>query len=179
MDHNIWRELFGPEIEEGRAFWRARKERLAALRALDWEEIPADQALVPSLQSERRFEPLSEEWFEDLDKSIDEITRLFEELRVAPPEPEDVDYIQQAEDGLTAIEKDLTKCFTNLEVLKRRFRGSGSRSSSSSSSGDDLFKQFRPRSLDFGGKGRVKSRARGSPGRVKWFRRSPIRRGQR
>lgn len=170
MEHTIWRELFGPEIDEGRAFWRARKERLAASRALAWEEVPDDQALVRTQQPpERKLEPLSDEWFEDLDRSIDEITRLFEELCVAPPEPEDVDYIQRAEDGLTAIEEDLTNCFTNLETLKRQFRGSArsrnwSRSSSSSSSGDDLFKLFRPRSLDFGVKNRIKRRARGRLG---------------
>lgn len=129
------------------------------MRALDCEEqveghgaaghgSADEKAVVPSqTPSERRFEPLSDEWFEDLDKSIDEITRLFEEMRMAPPDPEDVDDIQDAEDGLAAIEQDLTNCFTSLESLKRRL-GSGRSPKSSSASGDDLFKQFRPRSLD-------------------------------
>lgn len=179
MEHTIWRDLFGPEIEEGKAVWRARKKRLAALRALGLEEAPANQALVPSLQSERRIEPLSDDWFEDLDESIDEITRLFEELRVAPSDSEDVDYIQQAVDGLTAVEKDLTNCFTNLEELRLGLRASGSRSSSSSSSGDDLFKLFRPRSLNFGVKNRVSRRVKSRTGYRKSipFYMTPIRRG--
>lgn len=117
-----------------------------------------DHAVVPSqTSSERRLEPLSDEWFDDLDKSIDEITRLFEEMRMAPPEPEDVGYIQHAEDGLAAMEQDLTKCFTNLETLKRRLGGSRCRnwSASRSSSDDDLFKLFRPRSLDPGPLNRI------------------------
>lgn len=108
--------------------------------------------------SERRIEPLSDEWFDDLDKSIDEITRLFEEMRVAPPEPEDATYIQQAEDGLAAMEQDLTHCFSSLETLKRRLGNSGRRKGTTSSdiSDDDLYRPFRPRSLDLGALQRVK-----------------------
>lgn len=140
------------------------------MRALDCEEQVAgngkeeqgladDQAVVPSQKpAERRIEPLSDEWFADLDKSIDEITRLFEEMRVAPPEPEDVDYVQHAEDGLAAIEQDLTNCFTSLETLKRRLGGSrcGKQPTSSGSSDIDLFKLFRPRSMELGTSNRIR-----------------------
>lgn len=107
-------------------------------------------AQVTGEEAERRLEPLSDEWFDDLDKSIDEISRLFEELRVAPPEPEDLDDIQHAEDSLAAIEQDLSSCFTRLETFKRRFRDSRCRSWSTrrSSNEDDIYKLFRPRSLD-------------------------------
>lgn len=137
------------------------------MRALDCEEqvegkgadghrSAGGNAVVPSqIPSERKIEPLSDEWFEDLDKSIDEITRLFEEMRMAPPEPEDFDDIQHTEDGLAAIEQDLTNCFTSIESLKRRL-GSGRSPTSSSASGDDLFKQFRPRSLDLGPFNRIR-----------------------
>ncbi|KAI3395197.1 hypothetical protein diail_1691 [Diaporthe ilicicola] len=138
IEHPVWRQLFGFEIDEGKAFWRAKKEHLAkewaASRAWDCGEQVADvvgeegighaksQAVVPfQPPSERRIEPLSDEWFDDLDKSIDEISRLFEEMRVAPPEAEDVSYIQQAEHGLAAIEHDLTNCFTSLEILKQHY----------------------------------------------------------
>lgn len=126
------------------------------------KELPAP---APSKTTpERRLEPLSDEWFDDLDKSIEEISRLFEEMRVAPPEPEDVDYIHHAEDGLAAIEQDLTKCFTRVETLKRRLAGNRCRhnwSGSSSSSDDVLFKLFRPRSMDLGVQGRIrKSKSR-------------------
>lgn len=175
MEHPVWRQLFGFEIDQGKAFWRARKEQLAKelaiLRTSDCRERVADnrkksygnsddRAPVPSQKPpERRIEPLSDEWFDDLDKSIDEISRLFEEMRVAPPEAEDVDYIQEAEDGLAAMEQDLTKCFTDLETLKRRLGDSGPRDSSKStgSADDDVFKLFRPRSVsvDEGGLKRI------------------------
>lgn len=110
-----------------------------------------EKAAVPSqTPPERRIEPLSDEWFDDLDKSIDEITRLFEEMRVAPPEPEDFDHIQQAEDGLAAIEQDLTNCFTSLESLELRLGGGRC------SPDDDLYKLFRPRSLDLGPSNRIR-----------------------
>lgn len=110
-----------------------------------------EKAAVPSqTPSERKIEPLSDEWFDDLDKSIDEITRLFEEMRVAPPDPEDFDHIQHAEDGLAAIEQDLTNCFTSLESLKLRLGGSPC------SSDNDLYKLFRPRSLDLGPFNRIR-----------------------
>lgn len=132
------------------------------MRALDCEDQVArngagvqgsagDRAAVPSqTPPERRIEPLSDEWFDDLDKSIDEITRLFEEMRMAPPEPEDFDHIQHAEDGLAAIEQDLTNCFTSLESLKLRLGGGRC------SSDDDLYKLFRPRSLDLGPSNRIR-----------------------
>lgn len=90
------------------------------------------------------MEPLSDEWFKDLDKSIDEITRLFEELSVAPPEPEDIIYIRGTEDGLNAIQDGLVDCFTTLEDTKQRLRQCGRPDISD----DDPFKAFRPRSLD-------------------------------
>lgn len=153
---------------------------MADLQALDCEDqvagngtkghgIPNDQAVAPSREpSERRIEPLSDEWFEDLDKSIDEITRLFEEMRVAPPEPEDAEHIQHAQDGLAAIEKDLTNCFTNLESLKRRFGGGGRRKSSAFSScpNDDLYRPFRPRSMDLGATKRIR-KTKSRPGHRK------------
>lgn len=132
------------------------------MRALGREEehgLADDQAVIPSqVPSERRIEPLSDEWFEDLDKSIDEITRLFEEMRMAPPGPEDLDYVYHAEDGLAAIEHDLTNCFTSLEALKRYLGGSRCRrwSTSSGSSDNDLFKLFRPRSMDLGTPHRIR-----------------------
>lgn len=123
MDHPVWRRLFG-------------SERLAE---------------VTGEAERRRLEPLSEEWFADLDKSIDEITRLFEEMRVTPPETEDLDYIDHASDGLAAIERDLSNCFTSLETLERRLGGSRRRSlSTRRSSGDDIYRLYRPRSLDAG-----------------------------
>lgn len=90
------------------------------------------------------MEPLSDEWFKDLDKSIDEITRLFEELSVAPPEPEDIIYIRGTEDGLNAIQDGLVDCFTTLEDTKQRLRQCGRPDISD----DDPFNAFRPRSLD-------------------------------
>ncbi|KUI55683.1 hypothetical protein VP1G_02990 [Cytospora mali] len=93
---------------------------------------------------ERRIEPLSDEWFTDLDQSIDEITRLFEELRVAPPEPEEIVHIREAEDDLDTIQDDLMNCLTTLEDAKQRLR----QCSSSDRSNDDPYKILRPRSLD-------------------------------
>ncbi|KUI69952.1 hypothetical protein VM1G_05351 [Cytospora mali] len=93
---------------------------------------------------ERRMEPLSDEWFTDLDQSIDEITRLFEELRVAPPEPEEIVHIREAEDDLDAIQDDLMNCLTTLEDAKQRLR----QCSGSDRSDDDPYKVLRPRSLD-------------------------------
>ena len=133
----------------------------AADNGEEWYEKAGDRAAVPSQKPpERRIEPLSDEWFDDLDRSIDEITRLFEEMCVAPPEPGDISYIQQAEEGLAVMEEDLTKCFTNLETLRRHLGDSGRRSSSTNigSSDDDLYKLFRPRSVsvDQGGLKRIR-----------------------
>lgn len=90
------------------------------------------------------MQPLSDEWFKDLDESIDEITRLFEELRVAPPEPEEIKYIREAENDLDAVQDDLMNCLTSLEDAKQRL----GQCSSSGRSDDDPYQPLRPRSLD-------------------------------
>lgn len=90
------------------------------------------------------MEPVSDEWFKDLDQSIDEITRLFEELKVAPPEPEETKYIRDAEHDLDAVQDELMSCLTSLEDAKQRLR----QCSSPDRSDGDPYKSLRPRSLD-------------------------------
>lgn len=92
----------------------------------------------------RKLEPFSDEWFKDLDQSIDEITRLFEELRVTPPEAEETECIREAKNDLESIQHDLMNCLTSLEDAKLRL----DQCSSSDRSDDDPYKPSRPRSLD-------------------------------
>lgn len=108
MDHPVWRRFFGSEIDEGKASWRARKERLAQITG------EAEKERLTQGEAERGLEPLSKL----LDKMIDEITRLFAKMCIASPEPEDLDHIHHVEDGLAAIERDLSDCFTSLKTLK-------------------------------------------------------------
>lgn len=113
----------------------------AALQAFQYGQHQLDGIYI---STERKMEPLSDEWFKDLDQSIDEITRLFEELRVAPPEPEGITYIREAENDLDAVQDDLMNCLTTLEDAKQRLR----QCNSPDRSDDDPYKSLRPRSLD-------------------------------
>lgn len=104
-----------------------------------------NSTIARSRQSpERRMEPLSEEWFKDLDQSIDEITRLFEELSVAPPEPKEAAHIREAEHDLDAIQDNLMDCLTTLEGAKLHLR----QCSSPNDPADDPHRAFQPRTLD-------------------------------
>lgn len=68
----------------------------------------------------RAIQPLSDEWFTDLDGSIDDITKTFEQLQVSqPPTQEDV-YIKQAEYSLAGIQKELMQCLAALQNAKSR-----------------------------------------------------------
>lgn len=120
-------ELFGPQIVAGKLSWRAKKERLA----LEWAYSQGDamdidepatplRALSALGPPERVFTPFSEEWFRDLDESIDTITKSFNELRMSQPnpEPEDRDDFIEAERGLAEIQNDLMGCLAALQKAK-------------------------------------------------------------
>lgn len=93
----------------------------------DAMEIDEPNSLISShsaVQSwgEPNSQPLSDEWFTDLDESIDTITNTFHELRVSKSEPDDHDYVVDAERSIIDVQNELLDCLEALQKAKRRLR---------------------------------------------------------
>lgn len=74
--------------------------------------------------SERVDEVFSDEWFADLDESIDAIANAFEELRVSQPRLEVNDDVTDAGRCLSDIQDELMDCLAALQNTKRKLRKS-------------------------------------------------------
>lgn len=127
-------EYFGPQICEGKLSWRAKKKDLALEVAFfQGDAMEIDEPTTPVRadstmnSTERIFEPFSDEWFADLDDSIDTITNTFNELRMSQsdPEPEDHDDIIDAECGLIDIQNELMDCLAALQSAKSGIKTTG------------------------------------------------------
>lgn len=128
----MWEEQFGPAILDGKHSWRAKKERLASEMAtlcgeggtVEDYNMDVDEPETTTEPTERVIEPFSDEWFADLDESIDAITNIFDELRVSQPEPEVNGKIMDAERGLSGMQDELMDCLAVLQNAKHNLRGS-------------------------------------------------------
>lgn len=68
----------------------------------------------------RVLQPLSDEWFADLDESINAVTNAFEEMRLARFEPEDRKDVMDAERVLSNAQDELVDCLAALQNAKRK-----------------------------------------------------------
>lgn len=117
---------------EGKQSWNAKKKRLAeemaALRGEDGtsqgDTMDIDEPDSTTGPTERVDVLFSDDWFADLDESIDAITKTFDELRVSQPEPEVNDDIMDAERGLSDIQNELMECLAALQNAKQKLRKS-------------------------------------------------------
>lgn len=83
---------------------------------------PIALASIDSAVQEPNIQALSDEWFADLDESIDTITNTFDELRVSKSAPEDHDYLIDAERNIIDVQNELLDCLEALQKAKRRLR---------------------------------------------------------
>lgn len=70
--------------------------------------------------AQRVLQPLSDEWFADLDESISAVTNAFEEMRLARPEPEVHNDVMDAERVLSDAQDGLVDCLAALQNAKRK-----------------------------------------------------------
>lgn len=90
----------------------------------DNDEMDINKPVEQMQQMQRATVPLSNEWFAELDESLDTITNTFEELRLSQPAPEDDPYIKDTEQGLADIQNELIDCLASLQNAKRNLRKS-------------------------------------------------------
>lgn len=70
---------------------------------------------------EYTLQPLSDEWFADLDESFNNIDKLLEELQREGPQslPQDYHHVLAVDQRLLNMQGDLTQCLTALQTRKR------------------------------------------------------------
>lgn len=107
---------------------------MAWLRSVGWcsqssrdgDEMDVDEPIEHSQQQQVRKSsvPLSDEWFAELDETFDTISNTFEELKLSQSIPEEDPYMDEAEQGLADIQKELMDCLASLQNAERGLRAS-------------------------------------------------------
>lgn len=79
-----------------------------------------DEPKTPNTVTQRVLQPLSDEWFADLDESINAVTNAFEEMRLARHEPEVQNEVMDAERVLSGAQDELVDCLVALQNVKQK-----------------------------------------------------------